>query len=136
MCRNDNVSEMIDVTNENVLRTAVLLLVEAGRSTSSLVYCRTEFDSNSLIAVKIATKNNSYRKYTHYTLYGSCPPIYGIDIIRSLSFLFPAHYHENAKICVAIKSCSTLSVQHQNNSSPALSGIYYTTMSTVYIHSV
>ena len=33
-----------------------------------------------------------YRKYTHYTLYGSCPPIYGIAIIRSLLFLFLAHF--------------------------------------------
>ena len=23
-----------------------------------------------------------YGKYTHYTLYGSCPPIHGIAIIR------------------------------------------------------
>ena len=49
-----------------------------------------------------------YRKYVHYTLYGSCPPIYGIAIIRSLLFLFLAHFHENANICVAIKSGSTV----------------------------
>ena len=33
-----------------------------------------------------------YRKYTHYTLYGSCPPIYWIAIIRWLLFLFLAHF--------------------------------------------
>ena len=51
-----------------------------------------------------------YRKYTHYTLYGSCPPIYGIAIIRSLLFLFLAHFHESANIWVAIKSGSTVSL--------------------------
>ena len=49
-----------------------------------------------------------YRKYTHYTLYESCPPIYGIAIIRSLLFLFLAHFHESANICVAIKFGSTV----------------------------
>ena len=49
-----------------------------------------------------------YRKYTHYTLYGSCPPIYGIDIVRWLLFLFLAHFHESANICVAIKSGSAV----------------------------
>ena len=39
-----------------------------------------------------------YRKYTHYALYGSCLPIYGIAIIISISFLFLAHYHENATL--------------------------------------
>ena len=51
-----------------------------------------------------------YRKYTHYTLYGSCPPIYGIAIIRLLLFLFLAHFHESANICVAVKSGSTVCV--------------------------
>mgnify|MGYP001793445879 CR=1 FL=1 len=49
-----------------------------------------------------------YRKYTHYTLYGSFPPIYGIAIIRSLLSLFLAHFHESANICVAIKCGSTV----------------------------
>ena len=49
-----------------------------------------------------------YRKYTCYTLYGSCPPIYRIAIIRSLLFLFLARFHENANISVAIKSGSTV----------------------------
>ena len=49
-----------------------------------------------------------YRKYTHYTLYGSCLPVYGIAIIRSLLFLFLAHFHECANICVAVKSGSTV----------------------------
>ena len=49
-----------------------------------------------------------YRKYTHYTLYGSCPPIYGIAIIRSLLFLCVAHFHESANIGVAIKCGSTV----------------------------
>ena len=76
-------------------------------------YCRAGFDSDGLIAAKIATKiiaiiGFRYRKYTHYTLYGSCPPIYGIAIIRSLLFLFLAHFHESANICVAIKSDSTV----------------------------
>ena len=47
-----------------------------------------------------------YQKYTHYTLHGSCLPIYEIAITISLSFLFLAHYHKNANICVAIKSGS------------------------------
>ena len=54
------------------------------------MYCRTGFDSDGLIAAKIATKSDligfCYREYTHYTLYGSCPPIYGVAIIRSLLF--------------------------------------------------
>ena len=49
-----------------------------------------------------------YRKNTHYTLYGSCLPIYGITIMKSLLFLFLAHFHKNANICVAIKSGSTV----------------------------
>ena len=49
-----------------------------------------------------------YRKYTHYTLHGSCPHIYGIAIVRLLLFLFLAHLHESANICVAIKSGSSV----------------------------
>ena len=66
VCRTDNATEPIDVTDENALRTAVVLLVEAGRSSSS----------------------------------------------------------------------QCLSVLQQNNDSPALSGIYYTKMGTVYAHPV
>ena len=58
----------------------------------------------------IATFGFRYRKYTHYTLYRSCPPIYGIAIVRSLLFLFLANFHESANICVAIKSGSTVSI--------------------------
>ena len=49
-----------------------------------------------------------YRNYTHYTLYRSCPPIYGIAIVRSLSFLFLDGFEGNANISVAIKSGSTV----------------------------
>ena len=56
----------------------------------------------------IASIGFRYRKYTHYTLYGSCLPIFEIAVIISLSFLFLAHYHENANIRVAIKSGSTV----------------------------
>ena len=44
-----------------------------------------------------------YRNYTHNTLYRSCLPIYGIAIIRSLSFLFLDDFEGNANISVAIK---------------------------------
>ena len=49
-----------------------------------------------------------YRNYTHYTLYRSCLPIYGIAIARSLSFLFLDDFEGNANISVAIKSGSTV----------------------------
>ena len=51
-----------------------------------------------------------YIKYTHYTIYGSCLPIYGIAIIRSLSFLFLHDFEGSAEISVAIKSDSTVLV--------------------------
>ena len=48
------------------------------------------------------------RNYTHYTLYRSCLPIYGIAIVRSLSFLPIDDLEGNANIFVAIKSDSTV----------------------------
>ena len=59
--------------------------------------------------MKIATKMIAiigicYRSYGHYTLYRSCLPIYGIAIVRSLSFLFPDDYVGHANISVVIKS--------------------------------
>ena len=48
-----------------------------------------------------------YRIYTHYTLYMSCLPIYGIAIIRLLSFWFLDDFEGNANISVTIKSGST-----------------------------
>ena len=58
----------------------------------------------------IAISGFRFRKYTRYILCGSCPPIYGITIIRSLLFLFLAHFHEGTNICAAIKSGSTVSI--------------------------
>ena len=66
-----------------------------------------------------------YRKYTHYTLYGSCPLIYGIDIIRSLLFLFLAHFHESANIRVAIKSGSTVHSYFDQFSSGEIDNCHY-----------
>ena len=48
-----------------------------------------------------------YRNYTHYTLYSSCLLIYGIAIVRLISFLFLDDFEGNANISVAIKSGST-----------------------------
>ena len=55
-----------------------------------------------------------YRKFTHYTLYSNFPPIYGSAIIRSVSFLFLAPFHEKGKIFAAIKSGSTVQCNSQN----------------------
>ena len=52
----------------------------------------------------IAIVGICYRNYTHSTLYKSCLPIYGIAIIRSLSFLFLDDFKGNTNISVAIKS--------------------------------
>ena len=49
-----------------------------------------------------------YRNYTHNALDRSCLLIYGIAIIRSLSFLFLDDFEGNANISVAIKSGSTV----------------------------
>ena len=46
--------------------------------------------------------------YRNYTFYRSCLPIYGIAIVRSLSFLFLDDFKGNANISIAIKSCSTV----------------------------
>ena len=62
-------------------------------------------NSDRLIIVIITTIR--YRNYGHYPLYRSCLPIFGIAIIRSLSFLFLEEFEENANISVAIKSSST-----------------------------
>ena len=76
-------------------------------------HCRAGFDSDSLTVVKIATKMIAivgirYKNYALYTLYRSCLPIYGIAIIRLLSFLFLDDFEGNANISVAIKSGSTV----------------------------
>ena len=42
-------------------------------------------------------------------MYRSCLPIYGIAIVRSLSFLFLDDFEGNANISVAIKSLSAVS---------------------------
>ena len=60
---------------------------------------RLGFDSNCLTAAKIATKmiviiGIRCRNYTHYTLCRSCLPIYGIAIVRSLSFSFVNDFKE------------------------------------------
>ena len=47
-----------------------------------------------------------YRNYTHYTSYSSYLPIYGIAIIRLLSFLLLGDLEETTKTSVAIKSGS------------------------------
>ena len=68
-------------------------------------------NSNSPTATKMATKaimGIRYRNYTNYTLYRSCLLIYGIAIIRSLSFLYLDDLEGNANISVAIKSGSTV----------------------------
>ena len=41
-----------------------------------------------------------YRNHTHYTLYRSFLPIYGITIVRSLSFLFLDDFEGNTNISV------------------------------------
>ena len=47
-------------------------------------------------------------KYPHYTLYRTRLPIYGIDIVRSQSFLSFDDFEGNANISVTIKSDSTV----------------------------
>ena len=54
-----------------------------------------------------------YRNYTHYILYRSCLPIYGIAIVRSLSFLFLDDFERNANIFVAIESGSTVTDDYE-----------------------
>ena len=49
-----------------------------------------------------------YRNYAYYTLHRSCLPIYGITIVKLLSFLFLDDFEGNANISVAIKSGSTV----------------------------
>ena len=51
-----------------------------------------------------------YRNYAHYTLYRSCLLLYGITIVRLLSFLFPDDFEGNANISVAIKSGYTVAM--------------------------
>ena len=57
----------------------------------------------------IAIGGIRYRSYTHYTLYRSCLPIYGIGIIKSLSFLSFADFEGNVDISLTVKSGSTVS---------------------------
>ena len=73
------------------------------------IYCRTGFDSDGLMATKIATKNSRYRKYNSLGLYRSCLLNYGTQ-----SFLFLDDFEGNAKDSVAIKPGSTVSVGLQN----------------------
>ena len=54
----------------------------------------------------IAIVRIRYRNYAHYALYRTYLPIYGIAIIRSLSFLFLDDFEGKANISVAIKSGS------------------------------
>ena len=53
----------------------------------------------------IAIVGLCYRYYTHYTLYRSCLPIYGIT-----NFLFLDDFEGNPNISVAIESSSTVVV--------------------------
>ena len=81
---------------------------KAGGITPIIAYCRTGFNSAGLMAMKmIAIVGIGYRNCTHYTLYRSCLLIYGIAIIRLLSFLFLDDFEGNANISVTIKSSST-----------------------------
>ena len=56
----------------------------------------------------IAIVGFRYRNYAHDTLYRSCLLIYGIVIVRSLSFLFLDDFERSASISVAIKSGTTV----------------------------
>ena len=56
----------------------------------------------------IAIVGIRYRNYTHYTLYRTCVPLYGIAIVRLLQFSFLDDFEGNADISVAIKSGSTV----------------------------
>ena len=60
----------------------------------------------------IAIVRIRYRNYTHYTLYRSCLPIYGIAFVRMLSFAFLDGFEGNANISAAIKSGSTVGYHH------------------------
>ena len=54
--------------------------------------------------MKMAMENDRYCWNSQYKLYRSCLPIYGIAIVRSLSFLFLDDFEGNVYISVAIKS--------------------------------
>ena len=56
----------------------------------------------------IAKVGIRYRNYTQYILYKIYLPIYGIIIVRALSFLFLDNFEGSANISVAIKSGSTV----------------------------
>ena len=58
----------------------------------------------------IAIVGIPYRNYAHYTLYRSCLPIYGIAIVRLLSFLFLDGFEGNANNSAAIKYGPTVSI--------------------------
>ena len=67
VCRNDNAQEVIHVTNGNALRTAVLLLVEAGRpllacSSQCLSVLQQSNDSQALSGIYYTKMG---RVYTH-----------------------------------------------------------------------
>ena len=68
----------------------------------------------------IAIVGICYRNFANYTLYRSCLPIYGIAIIRSLSFLFLGDFEGNANIFVAIKSGPTI---HNYRYTASLTGL-------------
>ena len=57
-----------------------------------------------------------YRNYTHHTLYRSCLLIYGIAIIRLLSFLVLDDFEGNANISIAIKLLSNQVLQYSRSS--------------------
>ena len=89
------------------------------------MYCRTRFDSDSLnaatkiIAIVVIHYRNSAQYIMH--VYGSCLLIYGITIVRLLSFLFSADFEQNANIYGSIKSSSTVvglverTISHSSN---------------------
>ena len=56
-----------------------------------------------------------YRNDARYTLCRSFLPIYGIAIIRSLSFLFLEDFEGNTNISVPIKSSSTLKLAEMSS---------------------
>ena len=84
------------------------LYIPCGFSILSYDGCKTRFDSDSLMAAKIATKNDRFcwnllYKLHHYTSYRSCLSIYGITIVKLLSFLFLGDFEGDANISAAVK---------------------------------
>ena len=67
----------------------------------------------------IAILGIHYRIYTHYALHRRCLFIYGIAVVRSLSFLFLDDFERNANIFLAVKSGSTLDLMHSVHTTPS-----------------